>query len=196
MAIAIVPLSLKTSAKDLQTKASYAVYSMWLGSPVVPFTLFFWVMGSLIKSPTPKKGALIYDMVAGLLRLAIGLIEMACAFSHGIATWFSDQPNNYCMVGKRIPEGLFDMGMAFGGIAILPYVLADMLNPRNAKKVVVKATTRIMLFYLSVAMIGYFGWADTIEKRAPLQVMMQKGFWYQNAARIISALFVLKNLGK
>ncbi|CAE7258950.1 unnamed protein product [Symbiodinium natans] len=154
MAIAIVPLSLKTSAKDLQTKASYAVYSM----------------------------------------LAIGLIEMACAFSHGIATWFSDQPNNYCMVGKRIPEGLFDMGMAFGGIAILPYVLADMLNPRNAKKVVVKATTRIMLFYLSVAMIGYFGWADTIEKRAPLQVMMQKGFWYQNAARIISALFVLKTV--
>ena len=28
MAIVIVPLSLKTSAKDLQSKASYAVYSM------------------------------------------------------------------------------------------------------------------------------------------------------------------------
>ena len=155
LAIVIVPLSLKTSAKDLQTKASYAVYSM----------------------------------------LAIGIIEMTCASIHGIATWFSDQPNDYCMVGKQIPQGLYDMGMAFGGIAIWPYVLADMLNPGNAKIVVVKATTRIMFFYLFVAMIGYFGWARTIEKRTPLQQMMEMSLWYQNAARIISALFVLKILG-
>ncbi|CAE7773407.1 unnamed protein product [Symbiodinium sp. CCMP2592] len=154
LAIVIVPLSLKTSAKDLQTKASYAVYSM----------------------------------------LAIGIIEMTCASIHGFATWFSDQPNDYCMVGKQIPQGLYDMGMAFGGIAIWPYVLADMLNPGNAKIVVVKATTRIMFFYLFVAMIGYFGWARTIEKRTPLQQMMEMGLWYQNAARIISALFVLKTV--
>ncbi|CAE7784574.1 unnamed protein product, partial [Symbiodinium pilosum] len=152
MAIVIVPLSLKTSAKDLQSKASYAVYSM----------------------------------------LGIGVVEMICASIHGIATLTSDHPNAYVMVGKQIPQGLFDMGMAFGGVAILPYVLADMLNPRNAKKVVLKATTRIMIFYLLVAMIGYFGWADSIEKHTPLQHMMMMGFWYQNAARIISALFVVK----
>ena len=42
MAIVIVPLSLKTSAKDLQSKASYAVYSM-LG------TLGFHFLGGFYK---------------------------------------------------------------------------------------------------------------------------------------------------
>lgn len=44
------------------------------------------------------------------------------------------------------------MTLAFGGIAILPYVLADMLQPENARKVVLKASVRITVFYLSVSM--------------------------------------------
>ncbi|CAJ1407689.1 unnamed protein product [Effrenium voratum] len=153
LALVIVPLSLKTSAKDLQTKASYAVYAM----------------------------------------LAIGVVEMTCAFIHGIFKLVSDPPD-YHSCGNNITGGLYDMLLAFGGIAILPYVLADMLQPQNARKVVIEATTQIMLYYLSVAMICYFGWADSIQSRTPLQQMMSMSLFYQNAARVISFLFIIKTV--
>lgn len=152
LAVTVVPLSLKSSAKDLQTKASYAVYSM----------------------------------------LAIGAVESSCAFVHGIYGLKSEVqnhgPEDYDSVGSNIAGGLFDMALAFGGIAILPYVLADMLQPENAREVVIKATTRIMFFYLACAMIGYFGWANTIKIMTPLQLMMSMSWGYQNCARIISSL--------
>ena len=151
LAVTIVPLSLKSSAKDLQTKASYAVYAM----------------------------------------LAIGAVESSCAFVHGIyhlKSEVQDHGEDYDSVGSNIAGGLFDMALAFGGIAILPYVLADMLQPENAREVVIKATTRIMFFYLACAMIGYFGWANTIKIMTPLQLMMSMSWGYQNCARIISFL--------
>ena len=41
-----------------------------LASPVVPFALFFLGSGFPYKVATPKKGALYFDMVTGLLRMA------------------------------------------------------------------------------------------------------------------------------
>ena len=55
LAVTIVPLSLKSSAKDLQTKASYAVYAM----------------------------------------LAIGAVEMCCAFIHGTFQLLGPNPIKY-----------------------------------------------------------------------------------------------------
>jgi len=55
LAVTIVPLSLKSSAKDLQTKASYAVYAM----------------------------------------LAIGAVEMCCAFIHGTFQLLGPNPIDY-----------------------------------------------------------------------------------------------------
>ncbi|CAK9002537.1 Aa_trans domain-containing protein [Durusdinium trenchii] len=124
---------------------------------------------------------------------AICAVEMSCAFIHGMFA-LSDAPPDYHSVGPNIPGGLFDMVLAFGGIAILPYVLADMLQPENSRKVVIKATTQIMFFYLSVAMICYFGWADSIQHETPLRLMMSMSTGYQYAARIISFLFIIKTV--
>ena len=118
-----MPLSLKSSAKDLQTKASYAVYAMlaigwgpncqnWrvvnmnnLGIAAV----FFWV--------GPK-----FSHCASFSKT--GALEVCCAFIHGIFQ-LVESPVDYEMVGSNIKGGLFDMALAFGGIAILPYVLAE-----------------------------------------------------------------------
>eukprot|EP00931_Biecheleriopsis_adriatica_P122732 TRINITY_DN97751_c0_g1_i1.p1 TRINITY_DN97751_c0_g1~~TRINITY_DN97751_c0_g1_i1.p1 ORF type:complete len:567 (-),score=108.31 TRINITY_DN97751_c0_g1_i1:20-1486(-) len=160
LAVVMVPMSLKTSAKDLQTGASYALYSM----------------------------------------LLVGAVEMTCAFTHGMYRWRdctegTETCPTYALFGSNICLGIFDMGLAFGGVAILPYVLADMLNPQNARKVVLKASSRVMVFYLAVSVTCYFGWAETIEYTSPIEMMMQmQGQGYHHAARVISFLFVVKTV--
>ena len=42
--------------------------AVMLGSPVVPFSFFFWALGSLVTYPTKKKGALIMIRLLGYLK--------------------------------------------------------------------------------------------------------------------------------
>lgn len=123
---------------------------------------------------------------------AVGAIELICAISHGLA----EPDSHYIWVGKakQIKSGILDMIPAFYGIAILPHLVADMLHPQNAKKIIAKASVWICAFYVSVGIGCYFGWGNTVKRMRPLKRMFLLGSQYQNAAYVISILVVVKTV--
>eukprot|EP00933_Yihiella_yeosuensis_P063245 TRINITY_DN66354_c0_g1_i1.p1 TRINITY_DN66354_c0_g1~~TRINITY_DN66354_c0_g1_i1.p1 ORF type:complete len:618 (-),score=67.53 TRINITY_DN66354_c0_g1_i1:32-1885(-) len=154
--LALVFLSRKASAKDLQTKSWHAVVAM----------------------------------------LMVGGIEVICAMLKGLlAMMHGDVGRHDLWYGEQILDGILDMVLAFGGMAILPYVLAEMLNPQNAKKVVWEATVYVNIFYMVIATTCYFGWGSDILVETPLEQLDKMDKWQpmpQIASRVMNALFIVK----
>lgn len=126
----------------------------------------------------------------------VAAIETGCAIIHALYAGVS----NYKMVGnfEDVVSGVYDMMFAFAGVSLLPYILADMVNPHNARKVVLEASGKIMLFYLWVALITYIGWEKEMQERegslTPLKIMKCLGGTYGRSAVVMSFLFCVKTV--
>lgn len=111
--------------------------------------------------------------------------------------------HSYKMVGEplEIAEGGYEMMYAFAGVSLLPYILADLVNPDNARTVAINASKRITTFYLWLGIICYIGWAKEMEtdnefihRRQPMKIMHCLDDYYPYAAMGICALFFLKTV--
>merc|ERR1719410_464095 len=76
-----------------------------------------------------------------------------------------DIPVEYTPFGTL--DGVFD-GMkrllfCFAGMAIFPFIVADMLEPREVKQLIQKSCMRMFVYYL-LAALPYFAWGDQIAK--------------------------------
>jgi len=76
----------------------------------------------------------------------------------------------------RMTNGLKCFVLAFSGIAALPYVIAEMTMPQNAKIMITKAWRKITIWQCTVAVLCYFGWGDNMASgsRDPLNELIRK----------------------
>lgn len=104
---------------------------------------------------------------------------------------------------QELFKGIRSIGGAFSGLAILPYVVADMMKPEKAKVMMNQAVGRIWVFYMLTGLFGYFGWGAAVKDNIMPSILFaddpdKKGikpwtgfFWW--LAQILSLLMSLKS---
>jgi len=88
--------------------------------------------------------------------------------------------------------GISQMILAYGGLGLLPYCLADLLHPQNALKVVRKASLQIGVMYTFVGVVCYLCWGDDLLERSPSAILISLGAPYTWVVALISLLFSFK----
>lgn len=174
--MAFIPQTLRTDAKELRKSATWSVRSM-LG---IMFVL----------------------VVAGIV--------------HGIGHWgkieynfwlpvpIETGPVNYRRTRLQLMrKGITSIGSAWAGLAILPYVVSDMMRPERAKSMMNGAVLRLTGFYVTVGTVGFFGWGSKVEDNVLKSVIFSDDpdrqriypyvgfFWYM--AQLMSILMALKS---
>jgi len=135
--------------------------------------------------------------------MTVAVIEVSCAVCHllygllcaapvHVVAWRSWTPEENRQVGFL--HGVMDMIMAFCGVGFLPYAIADMLHPENAKKVITTAAAKVSVIYCVVGTVSYLGWGDDLLDETPIKRMIAMGMPYSIFASIMSFLFYIKAL--
>lgn len=106
--------------------------------------------------------------------IAAGTLECLAALVYLFVRWGHVNFWNCRAWGNHITDGLQSMALAHIGIGILPYIVAEMIYPKHATKVINKACGRITTFYMLIAVLGYVGWGDDVLKceKSPLIAMI------------------------
>lgn len=104
----------------------------------------------------------------------------------------------------RMRKGLVDIAMAYTGLGILPYIVSEMMYPENAKQVATKAITKITMYFLAIAVVGYAGWGDAashevddleLHELFPVSPTTPGNLnFYWVMSRLTSALIALKSM--
>lgn len=63
------------------------------------------------------------------------------------------------------------MGTSMAGLAILPYIVADMMHPQRAKIMVNKAVTRFTGFYVVIGLVAYFGFGNAVRSNVMASII-------------------------
>lgn len=66
-----------------------------------------------------------------------------------------------------ILDGVRNMFLAFGGVVIIPYIVAEMHGPEESRKVISEGVRIISTYYILVGLLGYVCWAD-VWARPPM----------------------------
>lgn len=117
---------------------------------------------------------------------AASTIEIVCALHHGLTCVVTHcepltqritfWPQNF----QSVLKGASGMLCAYTAAPCVPYIVASMLEPRTAKRMVKTANNRIGIFYFIVGMTCYFGWGKSLataeEPTTPFQAMWEKGY--------------------
>mmetsp|Transcript_116048 Transcript_116048/g.339314 ORF Transcript_116048/g.339314 Transcript_116048/m.339314 type:complete len:538 (-) Transcript_116048:27-1640(-) len=131
--------------------------------------------------------------------VAVAALEIVCAIGHYTTNLVNETPVR--SVAWRTAGGPEEVGLAssisgmvvaFAGVGCWPYVLADMLHPQNAAKVVRKTSLIIGIFYLCIGIICYIGWGEDILEKTPVEQMIEIGGIYTFFASLMSILFSVK----
>jgi len=174
----------------------------------IPVKLLCGLPASIIFVLTSAKQLHIVSKYAVRSMLAVAAVEISCALSHLLwnyktiehRAWPSihhDGEDDTWLDGislEGVEEGVYGMLMAFAGCGMMPYVIAEMLHPQNAKKVVNKAVWSVGSFYVVVGMTCYFGWGQEIEKTDPMKIMVGLGDPYPQLAGLMLVMFVVKTV--
>lgn len=125
--------------------------------------------------------------------VCVAVLESVCALYRG---FFSRRggglgPVSHRWWGSRadILAGTEDFVSAYVGIGMLPYIVAEMLAPAKAHRVISKACRGITAIYTWVAIVCYFGWGEDVVIRAPIQEVVMQGPEGETMAKVI--FFVL-----
>jgi len=148
----------------------------------------------LVGVKTSAKGlhqAARYSLVAVL---GASIIECAFAVAYGLThrhvvkhTWIGDF--------HGIVAGLTQMAWAFTGVGILPYVLAAMLNPVDAKRVTTHACQYCCVFYVAVTTICFSGLGNASKGgKNTVEMLSQGGLIAKFLAAILSLFCIVKTL--
>jgi len=90
---------------------------------------------------------------------------MKCSFEQNRSLLLS---GNHSMVrltprsAEDFSEGVQDLILAFGGIMVIPYIVAEMASPAESRKVISRTIWMISAFYFVVGVGGYIGFGDIV----------------------------------
>jgi len=123
-----------------------------------------------------------------------GIIECAFAVAYGVTHWHDLK---HVLTGD-VPgmlDGFTQMAWAFTGVGILPYVLAGMLNPVDAKQLTTRACQCMCAFYLAMSTVCYCGLGDAARGSLnTVDMLNQGGFIAKFLATLLSLFCIVKTL--
>lgn len=93
---------------------------------------------------------------------------------------------------KGFQNGLNDMMLAFGGIMIIPYVVAEMNNPEDAQHVISSGVGMISVFYITVGVIGYLGFGNFVLCGSNIpDLMADLGTWAEDLSQYEHIFYII-----
>lgn len=143
-------------------------------STPVGISFFFCIFLTPFAFRTSARGLHLASLVAFSTMLSIATLESMSAMYR---VFGSTESVTYTLVGSRqnVICGAQDIAMAFAGVGMLPYIVAEMFSPAEAHRVVSTACQGISSLYTIVAIVCYFGWGNDVMQRAPIQEVMNQG---------------------
>jgi len=127
--------------------------------------------------------------------VVLAFVTLSC-IAHGVANY---DTNTYHWFGRdwaEIADGMMKVGLAYTGLGILPYVVSEMLNPGNARKVANRAVNNITAYYVCFALVGYFGFGDSIDDSVAREIerLADHHIFYRVTSTIITIMLMGKFL--
>jgi len=89
--------------------------------------------------------------------------------------------------------GTETMLLAYGGIIIIPCVVAEMASPQDAPQVMSNCMRQISIYYVLVGLIGYFGFGEAVKCSSVPELFVDNWFLgtFENGQDIVFWLFGL-----
>lgn len=142
--------------------------------------LLFFPFAFLRKPASLKKAS-----TWGLWSLGFAIsIEMVCAVVNRIKNGGS-RPQLLFTTPEIALRGSCEMLPSFCGVPVIPYIVASMLQPEDAKRMVTKSSTRMTAFNFAVGILCFYGWGSMLDNkqtsesshaRTPVEAIQMLGF--------------------
>lgn len=108
-----------------------------------------------------------YSVVSLYTMCLIAALEMVCSLVHAFELHGVGTPTGepqYSFIGEDWFSGVRTMMLAFNGVAVLPYVVSDMMTPQDARHVVTTACAKKTAIYIPFCIICYIGWGSRFKR--------------------------------